>query len=357
MSRNPWKQGGQRLVAALALALFGTGVVVAGGREDQVTQAFLTQERDVWDLESRLLKEAIDAVAGKGDISRRGELSHRKIVREGRSAQTLRKVRDFVEEYLSVETRDLLRDVAEANGTRPEEVFADYLTVEATVDFALMAAAYNTVHGNNLEKFPADAKRLLKDLVDNLRKPPVPANDIQVGNVRSSRMSVNVFGCDITEEVDSVDVQGRTANLNWRSNYLFLRDLSERRNPRETREERLTSDGGRWLISYRDELEEFVNTAGRTEWGKKVRELANIDSYLSKRDPLDETKARRSRYVYDPDGGDDYSAAKFTGDRSREEDRTRRDTARDTRDTRDDRRRDDRDDRRRDDRDDRRRYD
>lgn len=287
--------------------------VMAGPQEEQVAQTFLNAERDLWELESRLLHEALDAVS-RSDSRSTTEMGNRRLIRESRNPQTLRKVRDYVDRYLDDPTHRMVEEIADVNGMRPEDIFADYLTVEATIDFALMAAAYNTVHGNNLDKFPTDARRMLKQLVDPLRKAPLPSNDIEVGRVGGSRLVVSVFGCDITEEVENVVADRRAATLTWRSNYSFLRDLSERKPPRETREEQMTNTNGRWTINFVLELEDFIASGGRSEWGRKVRELANIDNYLERRDPLDEGKSRRSRYVYDPDN-DERVAGKFDPDR------------------------------------------
>lgn len=312
---------------ALLVAVFGMGFLAGEIRaqnrdreESRVAETFLNQERDVWELESRLLREAMDAVVG-GESASTGEMAYRRLIRKGRTPTTLRKVRGFVEDYLQPETRDLLKEIADANGVAPEQVFADYLTLEATIDFSLMASAYNTVHGANFDRFPTDAKRLLKSLVDNLRKPPVPSNDIEVGKIRGDRLTVIVFGCEINEEVASVDMERKSARLVWRSNYSFLRDLKDRRDPQEKREETMVLDGDRWTVSYQAEIEEFIDSTGRTEWGKKVKELVNTEGYLKEKDPLDERKSRKVRYQYDPDSGDEFPS-RVVGRREKDEGRS-----------------------------------
>lgn len=325
------------LAAAVGLTVASPGQSQDRDRNDRgskdevaVTQAFLEQEKQVWDLQNRLLKEAMDAVVADRSGSK-GELGLRRVIRQGRSRTTLSQVRRFIDDCLQQETRDMLRDISDANSTKPEDVFADYLTLEATTDFSLMASAYNTVNGNNFDKFPADARRLLKNLVETLSRPPKPSSEIEVGKIRNNRLTVTVFGCDITEEVTRVDIDRRSATLTWKSNYSFLRDLKERKDPMETREERLEYDNGRWLVGYKVELDDFLDGPGRTEWAMKVRDLVNVEGYLSRKDPLDEGKTKKARYVYDPESNDD-SSSRFTGQRSRDDDRSRRDDDRPRRD-------------------------
>lgn len=301
------------------LATFATGfipiVALAQSKdraEDAVITTFLNQEADVWELEGKLLREALAAIAKNGD-RKPTEISLRRQIRNSRSSTTLRQVRAFIDDYLDGNSIDLLKEVADVNGVEPEDVFADYLTVEATVDFSLMASAYATANGNNLDQFPENARRLLSDLVADIRKPPVPANDIEVGKIRGSRLTITVFGCDIVEEITRVVPSRKSASLTWKSNYFFLRDLKDRVPPKETREETLTFANGKWEISYEKELEEFLASTGRTEWGKKTKELANIGQYLEKRDPLDRKKSRREAYVYDPDAEDNPEVVSFTG--------------------------------------------
>jgi hypothetical protein len=176
-----------------------------------------------------------------------------------------------------------------------------------------MASAYATVHGKSLNQFPRDARDLLERLVEGVRQPPVPANDIEVGKVRGNRLSITVFGCDIEEEIIKVQPSRKSAELTWSSNYFFLRDLKDRVPPKEIREETLTDNDGKWCISYSKELDEFVSSAGRTEWGKKVKELADVDNYLDRKDPLHKTKSRREEYVYDPEADSDPAVVSFTG--------------------------------------------
>lgn len=291
--------------------------------EVTVTQAFLEQERQVWDLESRLLAEAMDAIAADRDGAK-SEIALRRVIRQGRSRKTLAQVRRFIDDCLQQSTRELLRDIADANSVKPEDVFADYLTLESTIDFSLMASAYNTVNGNNFDKFPTDARRLLKNLVQDLTRPPKPSTQIEVGRIRGSQLKITVFGCEVVEEVTRVDFDRRTATLQWKSNYSFLRDLKDRRDPMESREERMEYENGHWLVGYRAELDEFLDGPARTEWAMKVRELVNVEGYLSRKDPLDENKSRRTRYVYDPESNDDASS-RFTGQRGRDDDLRRRD--------------------------------
>lgn len=315
-----------RTVAAAAL-LAAVGSIESQDRisrdESAVVQAFLEQEKQVWDLENRLLREAMDAIVNDRSGAR-GELALRRVIRQGRSRQTLSQVRNFISDCLQRETRDLLREIADANSMKPEDVYADYLTLEATIDFSLMASAYNTVNGSNFDKFPNDARRLLRNLVEPLSRPPKPSSEIEVGRIRNNRLSVVVFGCEIIEEVTRVDFDRRGATLVWKSNYSFLRDLKDRKDPMETREERLEFADGHWLVSYRAELEDFLDNGGRSEWALKVRDLVNVEGYLSRKDPLDESKTRRTRYIYDPEGSDE-SSSRFVGQRERDDDRPRRD--------------------------------
>lgn len=285
---------------------------VRGRGEDEVVAAFLNQEKEVWELEGKLLREAMAAIE-KAPERRLGEIDLRRIIRNGRSSATLKQVRGFVNEHLQPASIDLLKEIAETNGVEPEDVFADYLTVEATIDYSLMASAYATVHGNNLDQFPDDARRLLERLVDGVKQAPVPTDDIEVGKLRGDRLAINVFGCDINEQVTKVDVGRRDATLTWKSNYTFLRDLKDRVPPKETREETLLDDDGKWTISYEREIQDFVGGAGRTEWGKKVKELANIGNYLERKDPLDRSKSRREQYVYDPEADDSPEVHSFSG--------------------------------------------
>ncbi|MFO0945457.1 MAG: hypothetical protein U1D30_05845 [Planctomycetota bacterium] len=303
----------------LLLAAIATGVLpitaVAQTKdrtEDEVITTFLNQEADVWELEGKLLREAMAAIAKVND-RKQTEISLRRQIRNSRSSTTLRQVRSFIDDYLDANSIDLLKEVADVNGVEPEDVFADYLTVEATVDFSLMASAYATANGNNLDQFPESARRLLKDLVADIRQPPVPANDIEVGKIRGNRLAITVFGCDIVEEISQVNPTRKSASLTWKSNYFFLRDLKDRVPPKETRDETLTFANGKWEISYEKELEDFLASSGRTEWGKKTKELANIGQYLEKRDPLDRKKSRREAYVYDPEAEEDPSVVSFTG--------------------------------------------
>ena len=296
--------------------------------EERVIKAFLNQEKEFWELESRLLQEALDAV--KSEKESRSEREIRKIIRAGRSTSTLKQVKRFIDEHLDPTTRSFLRDISDANGNKPEDVYADYITTDATIDYALMASAYNTVQGNNLSKFPEEAQRLLRELVGTLRKRPVPSNDIQVGRIEANKLDITVFGCQISERVDSVIVERRdSALLSWRSNYYFLRDLKDRNDPKERREETLVYDRDRdmWTVSYVRELEEFVDITGRADWGKKVRELADIDGYLQRRDPLDEKVNKRSRLAYD-NYEDNDSSTRWTGGRDDRSDRDRDDRRR-----------------------------
>jgi len=357
-----WIQAYRLLLGTSLLGFLCVSTALAQSRardfdEDQAdaATAFLSQERDAWALEGRLLKSAMEAVAVSSAPS--GEMAHRKLIRKGRGSSLLNDVRDFIDRYLSTDSQDFLKEVADANGVHPEDVFADYLTVEATIDFSLMASAYNTVNGPNIEKFPTEAKRLLRNLVEPLRAPPTPKNDIAVGRVKNNELAVSVFGCDIVETITDVNIRGRSAKLTWESNYFFLRDLKDRKDPQKVREDSMESASGRsWKTTYLAELEDFVDVGGRNEWGKKVRELADIGSYLKKDDPLDREKSKRNRFLYDPDNQEDgparfTSQKKYPDTRDRDDD-IRRDS-RDSRETRD--KRDTRD--RRDDRDRDRRYD
>jgi hypothetical protein len=304
-------------------------------------ESFLYQERAIWTLQNRLLREALNSVRDMAESGRaitEGQLQS--AIRRGRSENTLREARYFIEDYLDTETRNLLADIADANRLKPEDVLADYLTVEATIDFSLMASAYNTFNGNNFARFPEEAQRKIRELVGELRKAPVPSDQIVAGRIDRGQLIINAFGCEIRERIVSEspeDRRGGKATVRWRSNYSFLRDIKERKAPDDEREDVLTMEGERWRTSYRREFEEFVDGSARSEWGRKIREMLDMDGYLARRDPLDERKDRRSRYAYVP-AADGDSPARFTGGRDdRDLDDRRRDERNRDRDRRDDR--------------------
>lgn len=150
---------------------------------------------------------------------------------------------------------------------------------------------------------------MLTSLVRGVNTAPLPSKEIEVGRIRDSQFSIKVFGLEIIEEITDVNVDRKSAHISWRSNYFFLRDLKDRVDPKETREETLLLVDANWTISYQDELDQFISSTGRTEWGRKVAELVNTDRYLDHKDPLDKDKSKRDRYVYDPDSTDDRSTS------------------------------------------------
>jgi hypothetical protein len=298
------------VAALLAIqAIAGSSVVAQdhwNRTRDGVTAGatFLMQERDLWRLENRLLRDAMGAIKSADQDARPNEGQYRKLIRANRNRETLNLVRFFLEDYIDRETLAMLNDIGREVNLTAEEVFADYLTCEATLDFSLMASAYNTYRGNNYDKFPPEAQKLLKNLTAHLRSPPVPSDEIKAELVeRDNVLNVTVFGCEINEKIVDSRERGDKATVTWRSNYTFLRDIKERRAPQDTRDETMTLERNRWRTSYAAELRDFTKTAGRENWGTKVRELLDIDGFISRKDPLDDRRNRRAEYNYDPEEG------------------------------------------------------
>jgi len=296
------------LAAAVLLALAGLGLHAVVTRSSHPTQdvsgptpaaptrhasaALMASEAKVWTLEGRSLKEAQELLAsseGRAQFATAQSLSPsdkeqrlRQFLRSRRSASTLNDARQFIE-TLNAKSRRYLSETASRQQMRPEDLVLDWLTYEGALDLGMITRIWHE-QGN----FKGQAAKVVGSFLEGVSTPPEALKGVEVKILTDNKIVVSLFGAQVVEEViEDKPAKPDADNITtiyWKSNYNYLREVLKGETPKETIEEKLAKEDGRFTVEYQDLFEEYLTGGHRQQWASDMYEGSALTIAATARD-------------------------------------------------------------------------
>jgi S1-C subfamily serine protease len=262
------------------LSAIGAGEIRAQAEEELSTGktkylplaagAFLMEsEAQIWTLQGQALSEARRLLRNRGASGQHmDEQDLRSLLRKGRSDSLRQSAAAFVA-TLNGESASMLKDAAMRMGISAEDLTLDWITYEAALDFGAATTVWQQ-RGNLKGK---DTGAITDSLFQDMAEGPDLQHGSRVLSKTDQKILIDLYGMTVIEEVvpNSGTITADAINLNWKSNYAFLRSIISGEKPEAVIAETIeTKPQFHFGVDYTQYFQEFLAKGVNKPWATLV---------------------------------------------------------------------------------------